>query len=53
MAGLTGSLGLSLVEWMVGQGARYIALSSRNSKVDEAWLQAIEAQGATVAIFSK
>ncbi|KAK4035028.1 hypothetical protein C8A01DRAFT_48697 [Parachaetomium inaequale] len=52
MAGLTGSLGLSLVEWMVGQGARYIALSSRNPKVDEAWLQAIEAQGATVAIFS-
>ncbi|KAK3369536.1 hypothetical protein B0T24DRAFT_722419 [Lasiosphaeria ovina] len=52
MAGLTGSLGLSLVEWMVGQGARYIALSSRNPKVDEAWLRAIAARGATVAVYS-
>jgi hybrid polyketide synthase/nonribosomal peptide synthetase ACE1 len=53
MAGLTGSLGLSLVEWMVGQGARYVALSSRNPKVDDAWLRAIAARGATVAVFSK
>lgn len=53
MAGLTGSLGLSLVEWMVGQGARYVALSSRNPNVDEAWLRVISARGATVAVFSK
>ncbi|KAK0614004.1 hypothetical protein B0T14DRAFT_606389 [Immersiella caudata] len=52
MAGLTGSLGLSLVEWMVRQGARYIALSSRNPKVDDAWLRAVSAKGATVAVFA-
>jgi hybrid polyketide synthase/nonribosomal peptide synthetase ACE1 len=52
MAGLTGSLGLSLVEWMVRQGARYIALSSRKPKVDPAWLRAVSAKGATVAVFA-
>ena len=53
LVGLTGGLGLSLCQWMIGQGARYIALSSRNPNIDNQWLQRMAANGCTVQIFSK
>ncbi|KAJ5485543.1 Polyketide synthase-nonribosomal peptide synthetase [Penicillium diatomitis] len=52
LVGLTSGLGLSLCEWMAGQGARYIALSSRNPKIDSAWLQKMALRGCTVRIFA-
>ncbi|OQD60396.1 hypothetical protein PENPOL_c024G00628 [Penicillium polonicum] len=52
LVGLTGGLGLSLCQWMIGQGARYIALSSRNPNIDNQWLQRMAANGCTVRIFS-
>ncbi|KGO64902.1 Acyl transferase/acyl hydrolase/lysophospholipase [Penicillium italicum] len=52
LVGLTGGLGLSLCQWMIGQGARYIALSSRNPKIDDQWLQRMAANGCTVRVFS-
>ncbi|KAJ5084947.1 hypothetical protein NUU61_009526 [Penicillium alfredii] len=52
LVGLTGGLGLSLCQWMARQGARYIALSSRNPKIDDGWLQQMAADGCTVRIFS-
>lgn len=53
LVGLTGGLGLSLCQWMIGQGARYIALSSRNPNIDDQWLQRMAANGCTVRVFSK
>ncbi|KAJ5815771.1 hypothetical protein N7474_007548 [Penicillium riverlandense] len=52
LVGLTGGLGLSLCQWMARQGARYIALSSRNPKVDEVWLRQMAARGCTIRVFS-
>lgn len=53
MVGLTGSLGLSLCEWMAQRGAKYIALSSRNPRVDDGWKQAMADLGCTVRVFPK
>ncbi|KAJ5543625.1 Acyl transferase/acyl hydrolase/lysophospholipase [Penicillium sp. DV-2018c] len=52
LVGLTGGLGLSLCKWMAKQGARYIALSSRNPKIEDQWLQKMASDGCTVRIFS-
>ncbi|KGO48676.1 Acyl transferase/acyl hydrolase/lysophospholipase [Penicillium expansum] len=52
LVGLTGGLGLSLCQWMVERGARYIALSSRNPKIQDAWLQMMSAHGCTVRVFA-
>jgi hybrid polyketide synthase/nonribosomal peptide synthetase ACE1 len=53
LVGLTGGLGLSLCQWMARQGARYIALSSRNPRIDDQWLQRMASDGCTVRVFSK
>lgn len=50
LVGLTGSLGLSLCQWMISRGARHIALSSRYPKVDSAWLAHFHSLGATVKV---
>lgn len=50
LVGLTGGLGLSLCEWMVKQGARYFVITSRNPKVEKAWLDGMYAKGVTVKI---
>ncbi|KAJ6080912.1 hypothetical protein N7499_005786 [Penicillium canescens] len=52
LVGLTGGLGLSLCQWMARQGARYIALSSRNPKVDDQWLKRMATTSCTVRVFS-
>ncbi|ORY17104.1 hypothetical protein BCR34DRAFT_634445 [Clohesyomyces aquaticus] len=48
--GLTSDLGQSLCQWMIDRGARNLVMTSRNPKVDQAWIQRIEAQGVTVEI---
>ena len=53
LVGLTGSLGLSLCEWVIQHGAKNIVLSSRNPKIDERWLNHVKALGAVVKIFSR
>lgn len=50
LAGLSGTLGLSLCEWMVRHGAKYIVISSRAPDVDRVWLEEMEAEGAVVAV---
>ena len=52
MVGLTGSLGLSLAEWMARRGAGYIVISSRNPKVDKSWLRSVAELGAAVKVFA-
>ena len=53
LVGLTGSLGLSLCEWMIQHGAKNIVLSSRNPKIDERWLNHVKALDAVVRIISR
>ncbi|KAF2820849.1 hypothetical protein CC86DRAFT_360096 [Ophiobolus disseminans] len=52
MVGLAGELGLQTIKWMVSRGAKYIALSSRNPKVDAGWLEYVASQGATVKLYA-
>ncbi|TDZ13320.1 Polyketide synthase-nonribosomal peptide synthetase [Colletotrichum orbiculare MAFF 240422] len=52
LAGLTGGLGLSLCEWMVGQGARHFVITSRNPNVSASWLSHMAERSAIVKIYS-
>ncbi|KAJ0115637.1 hypothetical protein J7T55_010460 [Diaporthe amygdali] len=52
LVGLTGSLGLSLCQWMVHRGARYVAISSRHPNVDESWLNEMASFGAEIKVYS-
>lgn len=52
LVGLSGGLGLSLCEWMVQHGAKYLVISSRNPKVEESWAENIKNIGAIVNIYS-
>jgi hybrid polyketide synthase/nonribosomal peptide synthetase ACE1 len=53
LVGLTGGLGLSLCQWMAERGARHIALSSRNPKIEPAWLDAMASRyGCRVQVFA-
>lgn len=53
LVGLSGSLGISLCEWMAQQGARCIVITSRNPKVDERWMNKIKALGVKVEVIAK
>lgn len=53
LVGLTGGLGLSLCQWMARQGARYIALSSRNPKIDDSWLRQMASNECHIRVFAK
>ena len=51
LVGLSGEVGQSLCQWMVGHGARYVVLTSRNPKISNEWIELQEAVGATVKGF--
>jgi hybrid polyketide synthase/nonribosomal peptide synthetase ACE1 len=53
LVGLTGGLGQSLCEWIAHQGGRYLAISSRNPKVDERWLEKMRSMGVFVKVIAK
>lgn len=50
LVGLTGSLGLSLCEWMTQRGARYFVLSSRKADIQTAWVDEMRAKGVHVKV---
>lgn len=52
LVGMTGDLGLSLCQRMIRKGAKHIALSSRNPKVDPQWLVHFRSLGAAVQVFT-
>ncbi|KAK4207461.1 hypothetical protein QBC37DRAFT_455500 [Rhypophila decipiens] len=55
LAGLSGSLGLVLCEWMISRGARYFVISSRNAEqsVDQVWVNKMrDAHGAVISVVS-
>lgn len=52
LAGMTGSLGRSVAEWMLCNGARYIAMTSRNPKVEQWWIDDMANSGAEVLVLA-
>lgn len=53
LVGLAGGLGLSLCEWMVQHGAKYVVITSRNPQVDARWEARIKADhDAVVRIYA-
>jgi aspyridone synthetase (hybrid polyketide synthase/nonribosomal peptide synthetase) len=51
LVGLTSELGLSLCAWMVRNGARYLALTSRSAIIDESWLIKMRGLGAHIKVY--
>ncbi|KAG9237502.1 reducing type I polyketide synthase 11 [Amylocarpus encephaloides] len=51
LVGLTGTMGKSLCEWMIEQGATHVILTSRNPQHDQSWLDKVTHKGATVKMF--
>jgi hypothetical protein len=39
LCGLSGALGISLCDWMIERGMRYLVLTSRNPKIDPVWIE--------------
>ncbi|KAI1176375.1 beta-ketoacyl synthase domain-containing protein [Nemania sp. FL0916] len=53
LVGLSGTLGLSLCDWMVDHGAKSIVITSRNpGKIDPAWVELKKQAGATVKLIA-
>ncbi|KAJ2990320.1 hypothetical protein NUW58_g3008 [Xylaria curta] len=52
LAGLSGTLGVALCDWMFRRGARHFVISSRHPKIDKSWLEAMRRNGAAVKIAS-
>jgi len=50
LVGLSGALGISLCDWMVERGVRYLVLTSRNPKIDPRWIQNHERNGVVIKI---
>lgn len=50
--GMTGALGLSLIDWMIKKGARQIVMTSRNPDVSPDWIASHARKGATVVILA-
>jgi SAM-dependent methyltransferase len=54
LIGLSGTLGLSLCDWMIDHGAAFVVISSRNpGKIDPVWVEINRLKGATVKLFAK
>ncbi|KAI1374301.1 hypothetical protein F4677DRAFT_461577 [Hypoxylon crocopeplum] len=50
LVGLSGALGISLCDWMIERGVRYLVLTSRNPKIDSRWIESHERNGVTIRI---
>jgi hybrid polyketide synthase/nonribosomal peptide synthetase ACE1 len=52
LCGLTGEIGHSICSWMVHNGARHVALTSRSPSLDRSWCVPLERLGARIVILS-
>ncbi|KAK8078355.1 hypothetical protein PG996_004525 [Apiospora saccharicola] len=50
LVGLSGALGISLCDWMIGHGARHMVITSRNPQIAHEWIANHERNGVKVAI---
>lgn len=52
LCGMSGALGISLCDWMIDRGVRYLVVTSRNPKIEQAWLETHRLNGVDVRTFS-
>ena len=52
LCGLSGALGISLCDWMIDRGVRNLVLTSRNPKVDLAWIKDHRRNGVIIKTLS-
>jgi hybrid polyketide synthase/nonribosomal peptide synthetase ACE1 len=52
LVGMSGQVGQSLCQWMVGHGAKYVVLTSRRPKVHPEFIKSMEAMDSTVKILA-
>lgn len=50
LAGLSGALGISLCDWMIDRGARFLVLSSRTPRIDASWIEHHKRNGVTIQV---
>lgn len=50
LVGLAGDLGRSICRWMVQHGARNVVLSSRYPRVDNRWVEEVQALGGNIMV---
>ncbi|KAI1768458.1 hypothetical protein GGR53DRAFT_532368 [Hypoxylon sp. FL1150] len=50
LVGLSGALGISLCDWMIERGVRYLVLTSRNPKIDSRWIESHRRNNVTIKI---
>ncbi|KAI3390411.1 hypothetical protein diail_9735 [Diaporthe ilicicola] len=50
VCGMSGALGISVCDWMVESGAKYIVITSRNPKIENEWVQSHLRGGVSVKI---
>lgn len=53
LVGLSRGLGLSICDWMIAKGAKYVVISSRSPDVETSWEESCREKGAVVKIFAK
>ncbi|KLU82007.1 hypothetical protein, variant [Magnaporthiopsis poae ATCC 64411] len=52
LVGLSRGLGLSICDWMIAKGAKYVVISSRSPDVEASWEEGCRSKGAVVKIFA-
>ncbi|KAI0552262.1 hypothetical protein F4679DRAFT_581566 [Xylaria curta] len=52
LVGLSRGLGLSICDWMITKGAKYVVISSRSPDVEASWEKSCRNKGAVVKIFA-
>ena len=50
LVGMTGEMGQSLCRWMIQHGAGAVIMTSRNPKIEKAWIDELQATGAKIKV---
>ncbi|KXX79394.1 Lovastatin nonaketide synthase [Madurella mycetomatis] len=50
IVGMSGALGISLADWMISRGARYLVMTSRKPEIAPEWIASHRRKGATVMV---
>ena len=52
LCGMSGALGISLCDWMIDRGVKNLVLTSRNPKVEHAWIENHKGNEVTIKLIS-